>query len=176
MEDVNESSAILLCVPEAEPLVHAWRSAGDPSASRGVPAHVTLLTPFLPPAQIDDGVLAELGWFFAGIDAFRMRFTELGCFEPDVLYLEPEGTGLDDLAESLARRWPETPPYGGRHADPHPHLTVVNSGDGELRARAEAAVQRGLPLEALVEQAALWVCDEDGAWSERATFPFGPPE
>jgi hypothetical protein len=25
-------------------------------------------------------------------------------------------------------------------------------------------------------QAALWVCDDDGEWTERATFPFGPPE
>ena len=41
-------SAILLCVPEAEKLVHEWRLKGDPSAARGVPAHVTLLYPFLP--------------------------------------------------------------------------------------------------------------------------------
>jgi hypothetical protein len=171
------TSAVLLCVPEAEPLVRTWRSAGDPSAARGVPAHVTLLTPFLPAAQIDAGVLAELAWFFAGVDAFRMRFAELGCFEADgVLYLEPEGPSLDQLARALARRWPECPPYGGKHAEPHPHLTVVHTDDGALQARAQAAVQRGLPLDALAEQAALWVCDDGGRWSEHTVFAFGPGE
>jgi hypothetical protein len=170
-------SAVLLCVPEAEPLVHTWRSTGDPSAARGVPAHVTLLAPFLPPADIDAGVLAELEWFFAGVDAFQLRFAELGCFDSDgVLYLEPEGPSLDELADALARRWPECPPYSGKHAEPHPHLTVVHTDDGVLRARAEAAVERGLPLVALAAQAALWVCDDAGRWSEHTVFAFGPGE
>ena len=59
-------SAVLLAVPEAEPLVHEWRAVGDPSAAHGVPAHVTLLYPFLPSDQLDDGVIAELAWFFKG--------------------------------------------------------------------------------------------------------------
>lgn len=177
MSDGAGTSAVLLCVPEAEPLVHAWRSTGDPSAAVGIPAHVTLLAPFLPSAQIDAGVLAELEWFFAGVDAFRLRFAELGCFEADgVLYLDPEGDGLDELAAALARRWPETPPYRGKHEHPHAHLTVVHTDDGALLARAEAAVQRGLPLSAWAEHAALWVCDDDGRWSEHATFAFGPAE
>ena len=170
-------SAVLLCVPEAEPIVHAWRSTGDPSAARGVPAHVTLLTPFLPGDQIDAGVLGELAWFFAGVDAFRVRFSAIGCFDDEgVVFLEPDGVALDELAEALALRWPETPPYGGKHEHPHAHLTVVHTADGELRSRAGAAVERRLPLEVLVEHAALWVCDERGHWSERATFPFGEPE
>jgi hypothetical protein len=65
-------SAILLCVPDAEPLVHGWREKGDPSAAHGVPAHVTLLYPFLPLERIDAGVLGELEWFFSGIDAFPL--------------------------------------------------------------------------------------------------------
>jgi hypothetical protein len=177
MTDGAGTSAVLLCVPEAEPLVHRWRSTGDPSAARGVPAHVTLLAPFLPADAVDAGVLAELEWFFAGVDAFRLRFAELGCFEADgVLYLEPEGESLDELATALSRRWPECPPYGGKHEKPHPHLTVVHTPDGELRARAEAAVQRGLPLEVVAAQAALWVCDDGGRWSEHSAFAFGPGE
>lgn len=169
-------SAVLLRVPEAEPLVHPWRSTGDPSAARGVPAHVTLLAPFLPASRIDAGVLAELAWFFAGVDAFRVRFGDVGCFEPDVLYLEPEGPGLDELAGALARRWPETPPYGGRHEHPQAHLTVVHSDDGPLRAAAEVAVRRGLPLDVWAAHAALWVCDDAGHWAEHTTFAFGPQE
>lgn len=170
------TSAVLLCVPEAEPLVHAWRRSGDPSAARGVPAHVTLLAPFLPASAVDAGVLGELEWFFAGVDAFELVFSRLACFEPDVLYLDPDGPALDQLAGALARRWPEAPPYGGKHERPHAHLTVVHADDGGLRSRAEAAVQRGLPLHARAEQAALWLCDDGGRWSEHTTFRFGPPE
>jgi len=174
---VEATSAVLLRIPEAEPLVHAWRSTGDPSAARGVPAHVTLLAPFLPAAAVDAGVLGELEWFFAGVDAFRMTFSAVGCFEAEgVVYLDPDGPGLDDLAGALARRWPECPPYGGRHRDPHTHLTVVHTPDAALRTRASAAVERGLPLVAHASHAALWVCDDAGRWSERATFPFGQPE
>ena len=177
MSDGAGSTAVLLCVPEAEPVVHAWRSTGDPSAARGVPAHVTLLSPFLPADRIDDGVLAELEWFFAGVDAFGMRFSAVGCFEDSgVLFLEPDGPPLDELADALARRWPETPPYEGKHRHPHAHLTVVRTDDDEVRARAGAAVEQRLPLEARIEHAALWTCDDHGHWSETVVFPFGPTE
>ena len=170
-------SAVLLCVPEAEPVVHAWRSTGDPSAARGVPAHVTLLTPFLPADAIDEGVLAELSWFFAGVDAFRVRFSTIGCFDDEgVVFLEPDGIGLDQLAHALALRWPEAPPYAGKHEHPHAHLTVVHTDDGALRSRAGAAVEQRLPLEVLVGHAALWVCDEAGHWTEHTTFAFGDAE
>ena len=177
MTDGAGQSAVLLCVPEAEPIVHAWRSTGDPSAARGVPAHVTLLTPFLPADRLDAGVLGELEWFFAGVDAFPLRFSAVGCFEDSgVVFLEPDGKELDELASALALRWPETPPYGGRHEHPHAHLTVVHTEDQDLRTRAGAAVEQRLPLTAVAAHAALWVCDDAGHWREAATFPFGLQE
>ena len=44
-------SAILVPVPEAGPVVGRLRARLDRSASRGVPAHVTVLYPFVPPEQ-----------------------------------------------------------------------------------------------------------------------------
>lgn len=170
-------SAVLLCVPEAEALVGPWRDRGDPSAAAGVPAHVTLLTPFLPVDRLDAGVLAELAWFFRGVDAFEVRFHEVAEFpEAGVLYLDPAEGDLDDLATALARRWPETPPYAGAVAHPHAHLTVVRSADAGLRGEAGNAVRQGLPLVAVVAQAALWTCDDAGRWSEAHVFELGAPE
>jgi hypothetical protein len=170
-------SAVLLCVPEAEELVGRWRDRGDPSAAAGVPAHVTLLTPFLPADRIDVGVVAELAWFFRGVDAFAVRFTSVGCFdERGVVFLDPAERDLDDLAAALARRWPETPPYAGHVTKPHAHLTVVRSDDPQLRAEAAAAMGAGLPLVAVAAQAALWTCDDQGRWSEAHVFAFGAPE
>jgi 2'-5' RNA ligase len=170
-------TAVLLCVAEAEDLVGPWRDKGEPSAANAVPAHVTLLTPFLPAEAVDEGVLAELRWFFAGVDAFRVSFAGVGEFaDSGVLYLDPVGAALDELAESLARRWPETPPYAGRVDAPHAHLTVVRTADAALRAQAAEALRGSLPLDAVSSQAALWSCDEHGLWSEATTFAFGEGE
>ena len=170
-------SAVLLCVPEAEGLVGPWRREHDPSASRGVPAHVTLLYPFVPAERVDAGVLGELEWFFAGVDAFEVGFDRVGEFAQDgVVFLAAASSELEQLAGALARRWPECPPYRGEVDHPLPHLTAMRSDDAELRAEACAALQDGLPLTALLGHAELWVCDDDGTWSSRARFPFGAPE
>ena len=172
-------SAILLCVPEAERLVREWRRKGDPSAAHGVPAHVTLLYPFLPVESLDDGVTAELRWFFRGIDAFPVRFTSVRRFEEaGVVWIDPESDALLQLTRALARRWPECPPYSGTISidDLTPHLTIVQTDDRALRQSAANAVSPGLPFEILASSAALWVQDRDGAWTERASFPFGPAE
>ena len=170
-------TAVLLCVPEADELVGPWRDKGDPSASAGVPAHVTLLYPFLDRALVDEGVVAELDWFFRGVDAFAVRFDAVGEFaDAGVLYLDPEDGALDDLAAALARRWPETPPYAGAVEKPHAHLTVVRTANAAMRAEAAAAMEPGLPLAATAAQAALWQCDDDGQWSEVHVFEFGLAE
>lgn len=172
-------TAILLCVPEAEPLVHEWREKGDPSAAHGVPAHVTLLYPFLPAASLDAGVTAELEWFFRGVDAFEVRFASVGRFEhAGVVFLKPESDALVQLTRALARRWPECPPYAGEIPidEVVPHLTIVQTEDRAMRQSAANDMSAQLPLAALARSAALWVQGDDGEWSERASFAFGPPE
>jgi 2'-5' RNA ligase len=172
-------TAILLCVPEAEPLVHEWRLKGDPSASHGVPAHVTLLYPFLPSEAIDEGVLGELSWFFRGVDAFPVRFTAIGRFENEgVVFVRPDSDDLVQMSRALARRWPECPPYRGQIPldEVVPHLTIVQTDDRALRQSAANAVSPGLPFAITASAATLWVQADDGEWSERATFPLGPRE
>ena len=48
-------SAILVPVPGAEPVAGRLRARFDRSAGRGIPAHVTVLYPFVPPGQITPG-------------------------------------------------------------------------------------------------------------------------
>ncbi len=170
-------SAVLLCVPEAEALVGPWRSEHDPSAAKGVPAHVTLLYPFLPADEVDAGVLGELEWFFAGVDAFALEFDSIGEFPGEgVMFLAAATRVLADLTGALARRWPECPPYEGKHERPVPHLTAVRSPVADVRARACRELQASLPLAATASSAELWVCDDAGSWTSRATFAFGQPE
>ena len=60
MRDPAPESALVVRVPEAEPVVNRFRAAYDPSAPAGVPAHVTLLYPFKPPDALTEPVLAGL--------------------------------------------------------------------------------------------------------------------
>ena len=167
-------TAILLEVPEAEPLVGALRQEGDPSAALGVPAHVTLLYPFV--EHPDAGVVEELRFFFAGVDGFPMDFSTVGEF-PEVVYLAPDQADVvHGLIAALARRWPSCPPYAGAFAveEVVPHLTVVDTPDGELRARAREAVKGGLPVSAAATEASLWGREGEAPWHCLARFPLAP--
>jgi hypothetical protein len=53
-------SALIVEVPAAEPAVARHRERLDSSAPLGVPAHITVLYPFLPPGAIGPAVLGDL--------------------------------------------------------------------------------------------------------------------
>jgi len=56
-------------IPQAERVVRRFRERLDPSARLGVPAHITVLYPFIPPAGLDAAVLGQLERLFAAVDA-----------------------------------------------------------------------------------------------------------
>jgi hypothetical protein len=176
---VGVETAILVEVPEAEPLVGELRLLGDASARLGVPAHVTLLYPFV--EQPDAGVVEELRFFFAGVDGFALTLSAVGEF-PEVVYLAPEeADAVHGLIAALVRRWPDCPPYAGMFAleEVVPHLTVVDTPDPALRERARSGVSGGLPVRSVVREASLWGRDDEitaGPWQCLARFPLAPPE
>ena len=47
-------SAVIVAVPEAETVVRDWRRQHTYDAPLGVPAHVTLLFPFVPAHRLGD--------------------------------------------------------------------------------------------------------------------------
>ncbi|MCU1586731.1 MAG: hypothetical protein JWN31_224 [Frankiales bacterium] len=165
-------TAVVLLVPEAQSLldeVQAQTGAERP----GMPAHVTLLYPFAP--DPDAGVLAELGFFFSGVDGFPLTFSSSAEF-PEVVYLAPDEAGeCQELTAALARRWPDFPPYGGLFEEVVPHLTVVNTPDAELRSRAKDAVGTRLPITSRATEASLWVREPSG-WRCLEAFPLAPVE
>ena len=121
-------SALIIAVPEAEPLVKAWREQFDWSAAQGVPAHITILYPFMPPDKITPEVLNELRDLFAHFAAFEFTLPELRRF-PSVLYLAPlPAEPFKVLIQAVVDRYPEYPPYGGEYAvsDLTPHLTIAD--------------------------------------------------
>jgi 2'-5' RNA ligase len=170
-----DESALIVAVPEAEALVSRFRDKYDPSAAVGVPAHVTLLYPFLRPDAIDAGVVAALAKIFASARPCDVVFERCGRFEPKTLWLAPEPAApFLDLTRRLVARWPQCPPYLGTIAleDVVPHLTVADSITGDLLDRIEMAVAGGLPVRTRLAEATL-IVSETGRWTTRGTFPIG---
>ncbi len=170
-------SALLVEVGAVEPFVHSWRLAHDPVASRGIPAHITALFPFKPPALLDAPCQEMVARIVREIPAFSFQLTGLEEF-PDALWLEPEPAApFHALTRALADAFPDCPPYAGRHTTLIPHLTIAMATEGEQRAQLRAqfspTLERILPLEARAADVALYVSDDAGRWRRAASFPFG---
>ena len=109
-------SALLLPVPAAETAVGPHRARLDLSARDGVPAHITVLYPFLPPAEIRPDVLAELSRLFAGAPRFSFTLDRVRWFDESVVWLGPSDESPFRALTALARRRRTRParPTAGR--------------------------------------------------------------
>lgn len=165
--DAPGDTALTIKVPEADPLV---RSA--------VPAHVTVLYPFVHESRLDATARGDLSALFAGHDAFTLTFGEFARF-PGVLYLDPwPHAPVTALAKDLTGRWPEAVPYRGIFDPPlAPHLTVANDEGPATQDAAYDALQAELepllPLCCRVRAIHLIVFDGT-RWRDRAEYRLGP--
>lgn len=176
-------SAVLVPVPAAEPVVGPHRARFDGAAVLGVPAHVTVLFPFLAPAAITDATVRRLAAAVASVPAFRCHFRRTAWFGAQVLWLTPDPDGpFRELTRAVTAVFPGYPPYGGAFTDVIPHLTIGDlehegrpgAGIGELRA-AEAGVLPALPLAAVVSAAWLMAGTTlPGSWHRLAELPLAP--
>ncbi|MEH0416148.1 2'-5' RNA ligase family protein [Streptomyces sp. B21-083] len=162
-------SGLIVRVPEAEPAVRAWRDRLDPSARAGVPAHVTVLFPFLDESRIDNNARAAIGEVIGRHQSFETRFEHCGRF-PGVLYLVPEpDIPFRRLTEAIAERWPQAPPFGGQFDEVVPHLTIAQGQEDAVLEEAEADLRGRLPVTARVSSVDLLI--HDGTrWQQRASF------
>jgi hypothetical protein len=161
-------TALVVPVPEAEPVVGPWRAALDPSAAYGVPAHVTVMYPFLPLPEVEQEALAEL---FAGFAAFEAVFAT--CVRLDgLLYLEPSlSEPFVQLTHAVTARWPQAVPYGGKHGAVLPHLSIGYEGDGTRFDEARAAIEAELPVRTRVTAVQL-VAYDGTAWHAITDHPL----
>ena len=167
-------TALIVAVPEVEPAVAAHRLRLDPSAASGVPAHVTVLFPFMPAPLVDDVVLARLGALFAGYSPFEARFTRTSWFGEEVLWLAPDDPDpFRRLTSAVTDAFPDYPPYGGAYDGTTPHLTVGDRRPVEELRAAERAVALALPVSARVESVTLiGEVEARRRWNRATTFPL----
>ncbi len=138
-------TGFIVCVPQAEALVGDLRERFDVSAGPGMPAHITVLFPFMAPTCIDAAVLHGIRAALAGARSFHFSLASVARF-PATAYLEPEpADAFIDLTLRLARRFPQFPPFGDEFETVIPHLTVAH---GEVAHADQAQAELGLRLRA----------------------------
>jgi 2'-5' RNA ligase len=145
-------SAFIVEVPQAEFCVGALRERYDASAKLGVPAHITVLVPFMAPERVSDTVLARAQQALGAVPAFSFSLSKWGRF-PQTAYLAPEpAQPFVELTQNLMRCFPEYPPFRGEHDSIVPHLTVAHGSapDAEVAAaELVAALQAHGPIHAM---------------------------
>ena len=166
-------TGVVIPVPEADRFVQSASGGLRRLPGFGtVPAHITLLAPFLPEGQLDDSTWETLGQFFSDVTPFSFELTDVCEFPSGVTYLAPEPAAtFRRLTSELHKLFPEFPPYGGAFDDIVPHLTVPLS-EGENFAALTASLIPGLPLAVHAAAAAVFVTDEDGT-RVLGSLPFG---
>jgi len=166
-------SALSIPVPEAESLVGELRNRFDPSASVGVPAHITINYPFLPDAANEPTVIHRLASRFSDHKAFNYSLT---CVErlPGIVCLLPSpALPFSELIQEVAELFPQFPPYGGSIDKVIPHLTVAASYDNKILQAAHeclvAACAGKFPIQARASEITL-LDDRGGLWTKRHSF------
>ena len=167
-------TALICCVPEAERYIAHHRQRFDPSARRNVPAHVTILYPFLPPEAVDDEVIATLARISASIPRFDYRLRETRRF-PVALYLAPEpDTSFSALTDGVYRAFPDYPPFEGKFDVVVPHVTVAHGDEPQL-CEIEIELRIALPAAGIRARCHELVLIENssGRWEQLHAFPLG---
>jgi 2'-5' RNA ligase len=166
---MSNESAIIVPVPEAEPVVGPLRLQYDMGARLGVPAHITLLYPFRP-AQTVVAEIRTLRDACASIEAFPFSFTEVRRF-PQTAYLHPDRSEtFAQITRMLLGIWPDCKPYNGAFAGITPHLTVADRVDHETLTAVEDSVRPHLPIRCVAREAWLLTSDDAGMWSRKERF------
>ena len=169
---MERRGGLIVPVLEAEAAIRPSPAEYVPVWADGMPAHVTLLFPFLRMDQLDAAGRADLASLFAAAPAIRATFSEVGQF-PEMVYLVPEPRDwFVVLTQALSDRFGLLP-YGGIHPSIVPHLTVARELAPAAMAEITASLMRHLPIESDVRE--VWLMEEaaDGHWERAATFPLG---
>jgi len=163
------ATALVVLLPELEPLIGGWRRRYTADGPRGMPPHVTLIIPFADSSEVG-GLLEQLGRVFAALANFETALRETARF-PGVLYLRPEpAEPFVAITEALVNTFPDFPPYAGEFDEIVPHATVAEADD-EVLAAAERELEGQLPVQARVERAWL-VEDTPSGWRRHTAFPL----
>ena len=108
----QRESGLFLPVPSAERHVGVLRQRFDPGS---MPAHVTILYPFVAPESITGAVVDDLSELLGSIEPFDFTLGDIRWFDEQVMYLAPDPcASFVDLTTRISARVPRARPVPGR--------------------------------------------------------------
>jgi 2'-5' RNA ligase len=141
-----------------------------------VPAHVTILYPFVEPGRFPEH-LGRLRSVVGAFEPFAFTLAEVRSFGEEVVYLsvEPERPFLE-LTDAIVAAWPEYQPYGGAILEPIPHMTIAVGASVVDAESVRNAARSLLPSSAVAQE--LWVMvgtAEPPVWEVGHVIALGGP-
>jgi len=175
MATPGTQTALIVEVPAAEPAVGRYRAELDANSGLGIPAHITILAPFLPAGRLGSAERDRLLRVFGSVAPFDFRLDRTGWFGATTLWLGPaDPEPFRDLTGRVFAEFPDYPPFGGQFPDVVPHLTVGLDRPGDELRRAELEIIPALPVTARASVVTLMAeSSPGGRWETLASFPLG---
>ena len=168
------ASALVVPLRAADSVIGDLRRAHTPSGREGMPAHVTVLAPFIHSSRLDSLDRRRLNDVTGRFPAFDVRLSSFGVFEHiGCLWLAPHPhRTFVELSESLLEIYPEVdfPPEGA--AEIVPHVTVGGHLNEEEQEEIKRDLGPGLPIRARADRVILFERGADGRWVARYRFRF----
>jgi 2'-5' RNA ligase len=161
--------ALVVRASQAVAEVEECRRRFDPAARQAMPAHITVLYPFVTADEYGPHIRTALAGVLAEHPPFDYSLCTLGRF-PGVVYLAPEpAQPFVELTEAIAGRL-GLPPYGGRFDTVVPHLTVAMGR--RLPRRHTRALRAALPIRSEARTIEV-LAEEDRGWALVDSLPLG---
>jgi len=151
-------SAVIVRAPDPDGLVQRWRLLHTADGPRGMPAHITVLFPFVDSELLVPAVDAELSAAVRGLPRFEFELRSIARFDgpPYVLYAAPAPAGpFSALTGAVAGRF-GLRPYGGAHDDVVAHCTIGVANDPAVLEPIEAAIAPSLPIRGVADRVEVW--------------------
>jgi 2'-5' RNA ligase len=168
-----EESAVLVPALAVGQLVRDLRMQYTPSARAGVPPHVTLMIPFVPPLDLTDAAIDALTMLMSRTRAFDCSLTQVNQFDGGVVYLEPEpAEPFARLTREISRQF-GVRLYRGDFGDrPVVHLTVAILESAATRQQVVTQLNDLVPIDLRAEEAWLMVGSNASGWNVVRQMPF----
>ena len=149
------------------------RLASVADASQGVPAHLTLLYPFVAWDALDPEVGRRVAEIAAAHHAFEYAMSGAGRW-PDTVYVAVEPVGpFVALQADLARTFPDYPIYGELPEFEYvPHITVAEGRAVDDPGTTRAAGWADLPARRTADALEV-IATDGGPWQVVWRIPLG---
>lgn len=173
-DNMNLESALLIVPPRpVQSFAFPIRETHDAESFNRVPAHITLLYPFVPPDQVEEAekVLARI---CKKQPTFTLTLDRYGQFE-NALFLEPsQPEKLIELFTKISEAFPDYPPYEGEHSKGfHPHLTLAKIDKPIQAKKIKLPTEPEFSFEVKQVHIYLGAPDDDTPFIPRAVIPLG---